>query len=285
MNRSAATNLRELLNTPQFVISFVILVFIAWLTLLGPEITEWDPWQVDGRKRFCPPSLEHWLGCDEFGRDLFSNIAHGGRVSLLVSTASMAFASLAGICLGLLAGYFRGVLEVLIMRGVDILLSFPPMLMAIFLVSLTGPSITNLIFVIGVLYVPRFARIAHSSTLVVSESPHIESARAIGAPVWFILARHVLPNILAPLIVQFSVGLGSAILIESGLSFLGLGPPPPEASWGRMISKARRFLSLSPYGVLWPSIVISATVLAFNLLGDVLRDRMDPRLRGQETRR
>ncbi len=275
---------RSLLKSPQFIVSIVIITMIAALTIFGPLITKWDPWLVNVDLRFAGPSAEHWLGNDEFGRDIFSNIVFGARISLFVSMASMIFASILGTTLGMIAGYFRGALEVLAMRGTDILLSFPPMLMAIFLVALTGPSVPNLVIVIGILYTPRFARIAHASTLAVSEVQYIESARAVGSPTWFILLRHVLPNILAPLFVQFSLGLGSAILIESGLSFLGLGPPPPAASWGRMISKARRFLAITPYGVLWPSIVISLTVIAFNLLGDALRDTLDPRLRGRLNR-
>ena len=272
---------RSLLKSPQFIVSIVIITLIASLTFIGPFLVRYDPWLVNVDLRFAGPSAEHWLGNDEFGRDIFSNIVFGARISLFVSMASMVFASILGTTLGMIAGYFRGGLEVLAMRGTDILLCFPPMLMAIFLVALTGPSVPNLVIVIGILYTPRFARIAHSSTLAVGEIQFIEAARAVGSPTWFILLRHVLPNILAPLFVQFSLGLGSAILIESGLSFLGLGPPPPAASWGRMISKARRFLAISPYGVLWPSIVISMTVIAFNLLGDALRDTLDPRLRGR----
>jgi len=279
--RNLFKTLLPFLRTPQFLVSVTILILIAVLTIFAAQITQWDPSKVDGSKRFAGPSVTHWLGCDEFGRDIFSNIAYGARMSLLVSFSSMIFSSLWGVALGLTAGYFRGRWEILAMRGIDVLLCFPPMLMAIFLVSLTGPSVSNLIIVIGILYMPRFTRIAYSSTLAIRETPYIESARAVGTPTWAILFKHILPNILAPLFVQFSLGLGAAILMESGLSFLGLGPPPPTPSWGRMISKARRFLSLSPYGVLWPSIIISMTVLAFNLLGDALRDRLDPRLRGQ----
>jgi peptide/nickel transport system permease protein len=275
------TNLLPFLRMPQFTVSIIILLLIGSLALFAPAVSQWDPWRVNGQKRFAPPSATHWLGCDEFGRDIFSNIAYGARISLGVSISSMLFSSMVGIILGMTAGYFRGWWESISMRGIDVLLCFPPMLMAIFLVSLTGPSVPNLIFVIGVLYIPRFTRIAYSSTLSVSEILYIESSRAIGAPASVILFKHILPNILAPLFVQFSLGLGAAILIESGLSFLGLGPPPPTPSWGRMISKARRFLELSPYGVLWASIIISMTVVAFNLMGDALRDRLDPRLRGK----
>lgn len=273
--------LRLLLKSPQFVISMTCLGVIALLTVLGPVVTPHQPWQVDVTKRFAGPSLTNWLGNDEFGRDIFANIVYGARISLAVSFSSMVFAGVVGTVIGMIAGYFRGFWEVVAMRGTDIMLCFPPMLMAIFLVALTGPSVTNLVFVIGILFIPRFARIAYSSTLSVAEIQYVEGARAIGARSGFIIFRHILPNIVAPLFVQFSLGLGSAILIESGLSFLGLGPPPPEASWGRMISTAQRFLSANPLGVLWPSLFISVTVIAVNLLGDALRDTLDPRLRNQ----
>ena len=281
MNNRIYQVLRPFLKSPQFVASVTILFFILLLSLFGPMIAQWDPTFVNGSKRFNPPSVIHWFGNDEFGRDIFSNIVHGARITLVVSIASMIFSSTVGITLGITAGYFRGKWEDLVMRGIDVLLCFSPILMAIFLVTFLGPSIQNLIIVIGILYVPRFTRIAHSSTLAVSEFSYVESAHATGAPTWIILFKHILPNILAPLFVQFSLGLGAAILLESGLSFLGLGPPPPTPSWGRMIAKSRRFLAISPYGILWPSIFISTTVLAFNLLGDALRDSLDPRLRGQ----
>ncbi|MCV0378354.1 ABC transporter permease [Nitratireductor sp.] len=280
IERFGAT-LKLLMASPQFVVSVACLSIIGFLTLFGPLLTPWEPWQIDATKRFAGPSAQHWFGNDEFGRDIFSLIVHGAQISLVVSVFSMIFASVVGAIIGMVAGYYRGAWEVLAMRGTDIMLCFPPMLMAIFLVALTGPSITNLVFVIGILFIPRFARIAYSSTLSVAEIQYVEGARAIGARNWFILLRHILPNILAPLFVQFSLGLGSAILIESGLSFLGLGPPPPAASWGRMISTAQRFLSMSPYGVLWPSIFISVTVIAVNLLGDALRDTLDPRVRNR----
>jgi len=278
MIERARATLRLLMKSPQFVVSICILAIILLLTVFGPMIGP-EPWKVDPLKRFAGPSAAHWLGNDELGRDIFANISHGARISLGVSFLSMIFASVVGAVIGMIAGYYRGLWEVLAMRGTDIMLCFPPMLMAIFLVALTGPSAVNLIFVIGILYVPRFARIAHSSALAVSQIQYVEGARAIGARTWYIILRHILPNILAPLFVQFSLGLGSAILIESGLSFLGLGPPPPASSWGRMISGAQRYLSANPYGVLWPSLFISLTVIAVNLLGDALRDTLDPRVR------
>ena len=183
------------LRTPQFTASIIILLIIGGVTLFGPLISPWNPSLVNGSKRFAAPSAMHWLGGDEFGRDIFSNIAFGARISLGVSFLSMIFSSVVGVILGLTAGYFRGKWEIVSMRGIDVLLCFPPMLMAIFLVSLTGPSVPNLIFVIGVLYMPRFTRIAYSSTLTVSEIPYIESSRAIGAPTKTILLRHILPNI------------------------------------------------------------------------------------------
>jgi peptide/nickel transport system permease protein len=159
------------------------------------------------------------------------------------------------------------------------MLSFPPFVLAIFVLTFMGPKLENLIFTIGILFIPRYARVAHVVTLAAKERDYVEAARSIGAQAWRIIGRAILPNVFAPLIVQVSLGVGSAILIESGLSFLGLGPPPPAASWGRSIQQSARFMQLNPHVVIWPSLAISAAVLAFNIIGDSLRDSLDPRLR------
>jgi peptide/nickel transport system permease protein len=181
--------------------------------------------------------------------------------------------------LGSVAAYAGRGVEAAVMRTMDGLLCFPPILLGIFVVTFLGPSVVNLILVIGVLYVPRFTRVVHASTLAVRELPFVESARALGASALRVVGRAILPNILAPILVQTSLAAGHAILLESGLSFLGLGPPPPTASWGRMVEQSGRFLQLGVLPLLWPSLAISGTVLAFNLLGDGLRDVLDPRLR------
>jgi peptide/nickel transport system permease protein len=245
----------------------------------GPVLTPHDPSRLDPRAKAAPPSAAHWLGTDEFGRDLLSRLVHGARITLLVGLASVALAAAGGTFLGSVAGYAGRGVEATVMRTMDGLLCFPPILLGIFVVTFLGPSIVNLILVIGVLYIPRFTRVVHASTLAVRELEYVESARALGASAIRVLGRAILPNISAPILVQASLAAGHAILLESGLSFLGLGPPPPTPSWGRMVEQSGRFMQLGVLPLLWPSLAISGTVLAFNLLGDGLRDLLDPRLR------
>lgn len=270
-----------MLRSPQLLFSGGLVLAITLLALLAPVISPHDPTLVSGKTRFAGPSMSYPLGADFLGRDVLSNILHGARTSLSVGICSVTIALVVGTITGLLSGYFRGWLESFIMRAVETILCFPTILIAIFMVGFIGSSLGNLVFVIAVVYTPRFARIAYASTLSIRENTYIESAHVIGAHTTRILLRHILPNILAPLFVQFSMSLGQAILLESGLSFLGLGPAPPTPSWGRLIDQSRRFMHLSVHGVAWPALAISITVLAFNLLGDALRDQLDPRLRGK----
>jgi peptide/nickel transport system permease protein len=259
----------------------VIVALVATVAALAPAISRYDPDAIDPALRVAGPSRVHLLGTDEYGRDITSRLAHGARISLAVSLASVAIALSVGSLVGMTAGYFGGPLELIFMRIVDGLLSFPPILLALFVITFLGPSLFNVILVIGLLYIPRFARIAHGATLSVREAEYVQASTALGATHGRTLRCAILPNIAAPLFVQTSLGLGQAILLESGLSFLGLGAPPPASSWGRMIEQSSRFMSLSPWPVIWPSVVVSATVLAFNLLGDAARDALDPRLRGR----
>jgi peptide/nickel transport system permease protein len=246
---------------------------------LAPLLAPADPTALNPRAKAQPPTLAHPLGTDEFGRDLWSRLLYGARITLLVGLSSVAVAAGLGTVLGSAAAYARGPVESATMRVMDGLLCFPPILLGIFVVTFLGPSLRNLILVIGVLYVPRFTRVVHASTLAIRELEYVESARALGASAARVVARTILPNIVAPILVQASLAAGHAILLESGLSFLGLGPPPPTPSWGRMVEQSGRFMQLSALPLLWPSAAISLTVLAFNLLGDGLRDLLDPRLR------
>ncbi|HEV8675827.1 MAG TPA: ABC transporter permease, partial [Methylomirabilota bacterium] len=211
--------------------------------------------------------------------DIWSRLVYGARITLTVGLASVVLAALGGTVLGTAAAYAGRGVEAIIMRAMDGLLCFPPILLGIFVVTFLGPSLVNLILVIGVLYIPRFTRVVHATTLAIRDLEYVESARALGASALRVVARAILPNILAPILVQASLAAGHAILLESGLSFLGLGPPPPTPSWGRMVEQSGRFMQLSALPLLWPSVAISLTVLAFNLLGDGLRDLLDPRLR------
>jgi peptide/nickel transport system permease protein len=255
----------------------VALLLVA--AALAPFLAPADPNVLNPRAKAQPPTFAHPLGTDEFGRDLWSRLLHGARITLVVGLSSVTVAAALGTLLGSAAAYARGPVEATIMRVMDGLLCFPPILLGIFVVTFLGPSLRNLILVIGVLYVPRFTRVVHASTLAIRELEYVESARALGASAIRVVAGTILPNIVAPILVQASLAAGHAILLESGLSFLGLGPPPPTPSWGRMVEQSGRFMQLSALPLLWPSAAISVTVLAFNLLGDGLRDLLDPRLR------
>jgi peptide/nickel transport system permease protein len=263
----------------QLLVAGPAVLLLVLAAVLAPVLGAADPNALNPRAKAAPPSLAHPLGTDEFGRDLWSRLLHGARITLVVGLSSVAVAAALGTLLGSVAAYAGGAAEAAVMRAMDGLLCFPPILLGIFVVTFLGPSLPNLILVIGVLYTPRFARVVHASTLAVRELEYVESARALGASAARVVARAILPNIVAPVLVQASLAAGHAILLESGLSFLGLGPPPPTPSWGRMIEQSGRFMQLSAWPLLWPSAAVSLTVLAFNLLGDGLRDLLDPRLR------
>lgn len=265
----------------QILVAVPLLAVLTIGALGAPLFIGHDPNSLNPRAKVQPPSLSHLLGTDEFGRDILSRLAHGARITLIVAVASVILAAAGGTLFGTVAAYAGRGIESAVMRTVDGMLCFPPILLGIFVVTFLGPSIANLILVIGVLYIPRFTRVVHSSTLAIRELEYVESARALGASSARIIARAILPNILAPIFVQASLAAGHAILMESGLSFLGLGPPPPAPSWGRMVEQSGRYMQLSLLPIIWPSAAISVTVLAFNLLGDGLRDFLDPRLRNR----
>lgn len=265
----------------RFVAAAPLLVVLAFVALFGPAVAPYPDDLVDVANRLQGPSTGHVLGTDEFGRDIFTRILLGARLTMLVGLGSVAIASLLGTSLGMLAGYYGGWVELALMRVVDAVLSFPPFLLAIFVIAFLGPKLENLIITIGILFMPRYARVAHVVAAAARDMEYVQAARSIGAQTWRVVLRAVLPNVYGPLIVQVSLGIGSAVLLEAGLSYLGLGPPPPAASWGRSIEQSARFMDLNPHAVIWPSVAISATVLGLNILGDSLRDHLDPRLRGR----
>jgi peptide/nickel transport system permease protein len=278
-SRSSSLIWLRLWHNPRVVASSLVLLIIVAVAVFAPWLTPQDPMQMDSSARLQGPSAEHRLGTDEYGRDLLSRIILGSRTSIVVAVLSVAAATVVGTIFGLVGSYFGGIWEVATMRSVDVLLTFPPILLAIAVVAFVGPSLPNLIGVIALLYMPRFARIAHGAGLQVKQREFVEAARVLGAGTPRILWLAVLPNILAPIFVQISLSLGFAILLESGLSFLGLGTPPPEPSWGNMVGVARGYMRQSGWFVLWPSLAISLTILCFNTLGDGLRDSLDPRLK------
>lgn len=258
-------------------LAFVVLLVVA--AVVGPLLVSASPTDQDvaGRLR-SPGTPGHLLGTDELGRDVLARIVHGARLELLVAVGATALAAVLGTLLGLLGGFFRGVVEFLTMRLVgDVLLAFPPIVLALLVVAIYGPGQWTLIVVMGLLFMPTFARVVYGQTLSVTEAEYVTAAEAFGARVPTRLFRVVLPNVAAPVIVQCSVVMASAILLESGLSYLGLGIVPPAPSWGSMVATGQRYMSSNPSAILVPSLVVVLTILAFGLLADGLRDGLDPR--------
>lgn len=263
---------------PIGAIGATIIVFVVIVAVFAPYISPYDPTAQKG-KRLLPPSQEYLLGTDELGRDILSRIIFGSRVSLYVGMIAVSLALVIGVPIGVMAGFLGGQFDNLVMRLIDIILAFPALVLAIVIAGLLGPSITNAMLAIGIVYSPNFARIARGSVLSVKEEMYIEAARLVGCTPARIITRHILPNIMAPLIVLTTLNMSTAILTEAGLSFLGLGTQPPNPSWGIMLSQGRPYMELAPGVAVFPGLAIAFTVLAFNFLGDGLRDALDPRLR------
>jgi peptide/nickel transport system permease protein len=268
-------------RNPLGIAGMVIIALVALVALLAPVLSPFGPTDQVA-SRLLEPSPEHILGTDEFGRDILSRVIYGSRISLYVGFVSVSLALIAGGTLGLVAGYFGGRADTLLMRLVDVLFAIPSLVLAIVIAGLLGPSLTNAMIAIGIVYAPIYARLVRGEVLSVRNHLYIESARATGVGHLGMIARHILPNITAPLIIQTTLMLSTAILAEAALSFLGLGTQPPEPSWGTMLGSGRRYMELTPWVAIAPGIAIVITVLGFNLLGDGLRDALDPRLRGSE---
>lgn len=254
---------------------------LAALAVLAPFVAPYDPLAQNIMARLRGPSAQHWLGADQFGRDVLSRIIHGLRASLGISAAAVAAALALGGTLGLIAAYKRGWADRIIMRCMDILFAFPVMLLAIGVIAMLGPGSAPTAIAIAVVYTPIFARLLRGPALVIAESDYVASARAIGASDARIIFRHILPNLASVVLVQTSLLMSAAILVEASLSFLGLGAQPPTPSLGGMLSEGRNFLMLSPWSAIFSGLAILILAFALNLLGDVLRDRLDPRLRGE----
>jgi len=259
----------------------VIVVFYLLTILVSLFWLPFDPVAMDPEHLLEAPSLAtgHLFGTDEFGRDILSRIMKGTAVSLIISLAATAVGAVIGTFMGIWAGFLGGRWDHWLMRAADVLFSFPSLLLAIFVMAILGERTYNVVFAIGIVYIPQFARISRGAILTIKGSEFVRAARSNGASSGFILFRHLLPNILVPLIVQVSLSLSVAILLESALSFLGLGVQPPAPSWGNMLSSARKVMVLAPWTAVYPGLAIVFLVLGFNLLGDGLRDILDPRLR------
>jgi peptide/nickel transport system permease protein len=256
---------------------FLVLSFIV-MAVAAPLLSPHDPISQPG-EQLEAPNATYWLGTDEFGRDILSRIIFGARVSLQVGVISVGIALLIGGALGLVSGYYRGTADAIIGRIIDIMFAFPTIILIIAISGVLGPSLTTAMIAIGIVYAPIFARIVRGPTLAVMQQQYVEGAYAIGAGRWRIMARYVLPNIAAPIIVQSTLSFSTAILSEATLSFLGLGTQPPDPSWGIMLGTGRRYMELAPWVAVYPGLAIALAVLGWNLLGDALRDALDPQLR------
>lgn len=272
---------RMLKKNKMALVGLGILVILVLLALFADVIADYDTVVIKQNlaNRLKGPSAEHWLGTDEFGRDIFARLVHGARVSLKVGVIAVGISIILGGILGALAGFYGGRIDNIIMRIMDVFLAVPSILLAIAIVSALGPSIINLMVAISISSVPRYARIVRASVLSIRDQEFVEAARAIGANNARIIFRHIIPNSLAPVIVQGTLGVASAILSTAGLSFIGLGIQPPAPEWGSMLSGGRQYLRYAWWVTTFPGVAIMITILSLNLLGDGLRDALDPRLK------
>jgi peptide/nickel transport system permease protein len=257
----------------------VIVLGLVLVAIFAPALAPHDPTRQDLGATYQPSSAGHWLGTDEFGRDILSRIIHGARVSLLVGVVSVGIGLTLGTVAGLVAGYLGGRLDSAVMGVMDVLLAVPGVLLAIAIVAVLGPGIGNVMVAVGISSIPVFARLARGSVLVVRETEYVEAVHALGGAAGRVLFRHILPNIAAPLLVMASLHMASAILTAAGLSYLGLGAQPPSPEWGAMLSRGREYLRTAPHIATYPGLAIFVSVMGFNFLGDGLRDALDPRLR------
>jgi ABC-type dipeptide/oligopeptide/nickel transport system permease subunit len=261
------------------LIGLVISGIVVVVALLAPLMAPYDPLKLAVANRLQPPSPEHWMGTDHLGRDIYTRVLYGARISLEVGVVAVALGTLVGLIAGAVAGYIGGPTDTVIMSIMDAIYAFPAILLALVLVAALGSSLVTVMTAIAVVRIPIFARTVRGSVLVEREKEYIEAARCIGQRQFDIFVRHILPNIMAPLIVVTTTYFATAIVVEASLSFLGLGVPPPAASWGVMLNDGRKYMEAYPFVVFFPGAAISLTVLGFNMLGDGIRDILDPRLR------
>lgn len=269
--------LRQALSSPPVFIAFTIFALVIVLAILAPVLGTVDPVAIDPGQRFAKMSAAHWLGTDAFGRDLYSRVLYGARVSLIVGLGAMFASIVLGMMIGVIAGYFRSA-DAIIMRVMDGIMAIPSILLAIALVSLTGATLTTVLVAIAVPEIPRVVRLVRGVILSVRSEPYVEAAVSLGSRTYRLLLRHMVPNTIAPLIVQGTFIFASAILTEATLSFLGAGLPSEIASWGNMMADGRNYFQLVPGLILYPGIVLALTLLSVNMLGDVLRDILDPKM-------
>ncbi|MFT9846765.1 ABC transporter permease [Aneurinibacillus sp. REN35] len=258
----------------------IVVSLVVFIAILAPFLTPFDPVQdVNYGNRIASPTMTHWFGTDEFGRDIFSRVLMGARVSIVISASAVAFSALLGIVVGLVAGYYGGLIDNILMRIVDGLMSFPPILFAIALMAALGNNTSNIILALAIVYAPLFARLIRGTVLSIKEKEFVDAIKVLGGSHIRILFKHILPNCLSPLLIQMTTYFAYAILAEASLSFIGLGVPQPEPSWGNILYDGRQYMIEAPWITIFPGLAIGITVMGLNLLGDGLRDYLDPRMK------
>jgi peptide/nickel transport system permease protein len=271
----------RLWRNPGAVAGAFVLAAMIFLAIFAPLIAPYDPIEQDSRAIRAAPSAQHPFGADKFGRDVFSRVLYGGRMSLPVGFIAVSITAVVGVALGLIAGYYGRAVDTVIMRWVDMMLAFPGILLAMALIAILGTSLFNLMLAVGIAAIPEYTRVVRASVLSARETEYVTAARVSGAPDRTIVLRHILPNVLPPVIVLATLGIASAIILASTLSFLGLGIKPPTPEWGNMLDEGRSMIRHQWWISFFPGLAIMLTVLAINLLGDGLRDALDPRLRNR----
>jgi len=270
---------QDLLRSRSAAFGMGLIALVLLVGVIGPAFAPYDPLKPAPLDRLKGPSEEHLFGTDSLGRDIFSRVIYGARISILIGLISVSISLLPGTLLGLLAGYFGGRADSLIMRLMDMLLAFPAILLAIFITAILGPSLPNTMVAVGIVYIPHYARIVRASVLSLKEQLFVQAIAHLGGGHARILGRHILPNALPPIIVYATLGMGTAVLQAAALGFLGLGAQPPQPEWGAMLSEGRQYIQISPHVAAFPGAAILVLVLGFNLFGDGLRDVLDPSLR------
>ena len=260
-------------------LGLVTVLLIGGMTVFAPLLAPYSPYSQDYDARFMPPSRDHWMGGDQLGRDILSRILYGGRISLTIGFLSIGISSITGTLAGLLGGYFGSWIDFLLMRIIDALLAFPGILLALVVIASLGPGIWNVAIAVGISQIPAFARLVRGRVLSIREETYIQASHAIGCCSFRILRQHILPNCIGPILVYATLQLGNSVFLASGLSFLGLGAQPPTPEWGLMASQGRQYLPTAWWVCIFPGLALAVVVLAVNLLGDGLRDVLDPRIR------
>ncbi len=262
------------------IVGFIIILILIIVAVFAPYISPYDPYKQDLRGALQEPSAEHWLGTDPYGRDTLSRVIYGTRTSLMVGLIAVGISSVIGVILGLISGYFGGVLDIILMRVIDSMMAIPSLVLALVFAAVLGSGLRNVMIAIGIAMVPLYCRLMRGQVLSIRQADYVLAAHSLGGSDVRIMLRHVLPNCLPPLIVLMTLNLGTAILAEAGLSFIGVGISPPGAAWGSMINQGYNYLLTNPILSFAPGICIMLVVLSFNMVGDGLRDALDPRLRG-----